>query len=269
MIGFANSGAGRDRLRLRVLSGSGGPENAGSSISPMENDIWVDTAIPVSGYEFSEVDHPTGAKAKGYVYFTSTYVGGYAARDTTGLNFFKMKEGAHYAKLLRCWQYDGSGWKGRAAYVFHGTSWHRFAVIWDGTLFYDGDQYPEHTGGWTGMVSRTDGVHPSKPNLFSDANLVYTQDCLIHTVNKVDLGPFKTLKFTGWGYGSNSEWEYPAHCTVQDSAAKGESVLSKGDFKDNGTYSIDITNISGSHYIVFWSEGSRGNRLSISKVWLE
>lgn len=271
MIGFANTGSGRDRLLLRVRSGTGTPEESGGATAPRENDIWVDTDIAVSGFEFSETDYPTAEKESGFVYFTATYTGGYAARETTGLNFFKMKAGAHYAKLVRCWQYDGSQWKTRAAYIFHGEQWHQFGVIWDGTLFQNGNQYNDYTGGWTGMVSVQPEVvkDPANPALYSDASCVPIGDAFIRTVGKVDLTPFKTLKWNGWGYMSTSGGSDPAWCAVQDSTSINDGIITNTRFQSDGTYGLDISKITGSHYIAFYAQGSRGQRLFIRKVWLE
>ncbi len=125
LYGFSGSGK-KDRLKLRVLGGMTAPAN------PQENDIWVQTDVAISGWEFSETQNPTWAMGAGFVYFTSTYSGAYDARDSTGLNF--LNQNAIYTKLLSCNQYNGSSWSKKDAWIRHGSQWYQFSAEFAATI---------------------------------------------------------------------------------------------------------------------------------------
>ena len=149
-----------------------------------------------------------------------------------------------------------SGWRLADGYIFHNNTWTQFSSTWDGTLFYNGDQYVSITGGWTGADSYS-------PNLTAT---LYVGTITISTASAVDLSGFSTLKFTGSGNGANSGGTYGADCKIVNES--GAQVASAG-FQSNGTHTVNVATLSGKHYIRFSANGSRGNNLNISKVWLE
>lgn len=289
MIGFANTGGGSDRLRLRVFSGPGGPNVP----SPGENDIWVDSATAVSGYEFSEVENPTGEKAPGFVYFTSTYQGGYDARNTTGLDFFRKENNSNFTKLLACWQFAGGSWSAKSAYIYHGGSWHQFSGSMRGVLFYNGDQCKDLTGGYTPTAARmygwTEGewITGRAPNLeitnvmkvYQPTNpvfgTVFTQDMIeVNAYSKlcVDL----EYDIRGKGYNNG----FGIHVTKVD--VNNYSPLAtyfvdtvKEDKSYNGVVTLDISRVTGWVYIGISSHMHTGvdvygyNTVTIRKIWLE
>ena len=90
------------------------------------------------------------------------------------------------------------------AYFYRG-GWVKFSDYkdtppWSGTLFYNGDQYTDITGGWTGADSYS-------PNLRAT---LYSGTITISTASAVDLSGFSTLKFMGSGNGANSGGTYSA-----------------------------------------------------------
>ena len=132
---------------------------------------------------------------------------------------------------------------------------------WNGQLFDNGNQYTDHTGGWSGQSS-------SSPNLSAQCGATSGTTLLIRTVNKVNLTNFKTLYFIGNGYGSSSAGQDRAKAGVSTETGTGGELASTS-FYENSTYSINISSISGSYYIHFHTWASRGALLSISKVWME
>ena len=146
------------------------------------------------------------------------------------------------------------------AYFYRG-GWVKFSDYkdtppWSGTLFYNGDQYTDITGGWTGADSYS-------PNLRAT---LYSGTITISTASAVDLSGFSTLKFMGSGNGANSGGTYSAKCKiVNESGVEVASV----DFQSNGTYAVSVAALSGKHYVRCVAAGSRGNNLNISKVWFE
>ena len=247
---FLYGNGGKDRLKLRIFGQTTPPPN------PKNNDIWVNTSLPIGGWEFSEISNPTwGTGISGFVYFTCTMDGASGSSASTGLNFLKEWTHAIYTKLLSCSQYDGSSWPRKDAYIYH-DKWIQFSSAWDGTLFYNGNQYTDITGGWTGANSYS-------PNLSAT---LYSGTITISTASAVDLSGFSTLKFMGSGNGANSGGTYSAKCKIVNES--GVEVASL-DFQSSGTYAVSVAALSGKHYVRFVAAGSRGNNLDISKVWLE
>ena len=247
---FLYGNGGKDRLKLRIFGQTTPPPN------PKNNDIWVNTSLPIGGWEFSEVSNPRwGSGVSGFVYFTCTMDGASGSSASTGLNFLKEWTHAIYTKLLSCLQYDGSSWTRKDAYTYH-DKWIQFSSAWDGTLFDNGNQYTNVTGGWTGADSYS-------PNLSAT---LYSGTITISTASAVDLSGFSTLKFMGSGNGANSGGAYSAKCKIFNES--GGEVASL-DFQNNGTYAVSVAALSGKHYVRFVAAGSRGNNLDISKVWLE
>ena len=247
---FLYGNGGKDRLKLRIFGQTTPPPN------PKNNDIWVNTSLPIGGWEFSEVSNPGwGSGVSGFVYFTCTMDGASGSSASTGLNFLKEWTHAIYTKLLQCRQYDGSSWLQKDAYIYH-DKWIQFSRAWDGTLFYNGNQYTDITGGWTGANSYS-------PNLSAT---LYSGTITISTASAVDLSGFSTLKFMGSGNGANSGGAYSAKCKIFNES--GVEVTSL-DFQNNGTYAVSVAALSGKHYVRFIAQGSKGNNLNISKVWLE
>lgn len=247
---FLYGNGGKDRLKLRILGQTTPPPN------PKNNDIWVNTSLPIGGWEFSEVSNPGwGSGVSGFVYFTCTMDGASGSSASTGLNFLKEWTHAIYTKLLQCRQYDGSSWLQKDAYIYH-DKWIQFSSVWDGTLFYNGNQYTNVTGGWTGADSYS-------PNLSAT---LYSGTITVSTASAVDLSGFSTLKFMGSGNGANSGGTYSAKCKIVNES--GVEVASL-DFQSSGTYAVSVAALSGKHYVRFVASGSRGNNLNISKVWLE
>lgn len=247
---FLYGNGGKDRLKLRIFGQTTPPPN------PKNNDIWVNTSLPIGGWEFSEVSNPRwGSGVSGFVYFTCTMDGASGSSASTGLNFLKEWTHAIYTKLLQCRQYDGSSWLQKDAYIYH-DKWIQFSSAWDGTLFDNGNQYTNVTGGWTGADSYS-------PNLSAT---LYSGTITISTASAVDLSGFSTLKFMGSGNGANSGGAYSAKCKIVNES--GVEVASL-DFQNNNTYAVSVAALSGKHYVRFVASGSRGNNLNISKVWLE
>lgn len=260
MIGFTNAG-GFDRLKLRVLYGTQTPSN------PQENDIYVKTGIAIPSWEFSETENPTWSMSKGFVYFTSTYVSGYDQRQNTGLNF--LKKNTIYTNLLGCYQYDGSSWHRMDAYIYH-SGWKKFSSTWDGTLYYNGNQYTDHTGGWMVRLKGASGGTLT-PSLHGYAEGTVTMT----TLGKVDLTSFSKLNFTGYGWEESSGGRDKVHCIVDTaqinpSSNSFPSGAARLDFSGNetsGTYALDISSLSGSYYVGFYAVRNE-NKIHIEKVWL-
>lgn len=251
MIGMTNATGGKDRLRYRVYGGTTPPA------SPREYDFYIKTTTPITAFELNSWTNaqPTWFVGNGHVYIVSE------VWNTDSINLVKDGNGISLPFLPKwCWQQINGQWYQMEAYFYRG-GWVKFSDYkdtppWSGTLFYNGDQYTDITGGWTGADSYS-------PNLTAT---LMSGTITISTANAVDLGGFSTLKFMGSGNGANSGGTYSAKCKiVNESGVEVASV----DFQSNGTYAVSVAALSGKHYVRFVAAGSRGNNLNISKVWFE
>ena len=248
---MTNATGGKDRLRYRVYGGTTPPE------SPREYDFYIKTTTPITAFELNSWTNaqPTWFVGNGQVYIVSE------AWDTDSINLVKDGNGISLPFLPKwCWQQINGQWYQMEAYFYRG-GWVKFSDYkdtppWSGTLFYNGDQYTDITGGWTGADSYS-------PNLRAT---LYSGTITVSTASAVDLSGFSTLKFMGSGNGANSGGTYSAKCKiVNESGVEVASV----DFQSNGTYAVSVAALSGKHYVRFVAAGSRGNNLNISKVWFE
>ena len=248
---MTNATGGKDRLRDRVYGGTTPPA------SPREYDFYIKTTTPITAFELNSWTNaqPTWFVGNGHVYIVSE------VWNTDSINLVKDGNGISLPFLPKwCWQQINGQWYQMEAYFYRG-GWVKFSDYkdtppWSGTLFYNGDQYTDITGGWTGADSYS-------PNLRAT---LYSGTITISTASAVDLSGFSTLKFMGSGNGANSGGTYSAKCKiVNESGVEVASV----DFQSNGTYAVSVAALSGKHYVRFVAAGSRGNNLNISKVWFE
>lgn len=256
MIGLTNAGGGFDRLNMRVYGGLDTPSN------PRENDVWVKIEQKKFTY-IIDGENASFNTSSGMVRLKLTN------KDRYPLMVLKNKAGENnklYLDFNLCELDVGPSVKVVDAYVRKSGEWKQFSTAvpeWDGTLYYNGNQYEKYTGGWN-LWGSSKSTSPTL-SITSYTN----NDAVINSQSAIDLTKYSKLKWTGSGSGANSEWRYAANCAVQNSANFNQQVVSKASFKDNGTYSIDISSISGSKYVVFWAQGSDNQYLNISKIWLE
>ena len=248
---MTNATGGKDRLRYRVYGGTTPPA------SPREYDFYIKTTTPITAFELNSWTNaqPTWFVGNGHVYIVSE------VWNTDSINLVKDGNGISLPFLPKwCWQQINGQWYQMEAYFYRG-GWVKFSDYkdtppWSGTLFYNGDQYTDITGGWTGADSYS-------PNLRAT---LYSGTITISTASAVDLSGFSTLKFMGSGNGANSGGTYSAKCKIFNES--GVEVASL-DFQNNNTYAMSVAALSGKHYVRFVAAGSRGNNLNISKVWFE
>ena len=251
MIGKTNGGGGKDRLRPTIYGGTTRPSN------PKNGDFYLYTGTAISGTELNGFmsGFPTWTMPEGFVYIGS----GGAYNNSSYVNLINVRNGIHNFCPCCCYQVEGGKWYRKDAFVYRNGAWLKFSTFaqqWDGTLFYNGNQYTDITGGWTGADSYS-------PNLRAT---LMSGTITISTANAVDLSGFSTLKFMGSGNGANSGGTYSAKCKIVNES--GVEVASL-DFQSSGTYAVSVAALSGKHYVRFVAAGSRGNNLDISKVWLE
>lgn len=251
---FLYGNSGSKRYRVCEVYGGQNPPNTGVK----DNDIFLRTNVAIiSGEITTNVGGlPTWDSADGVFLvtlgagaFDDTKAGMYIVWDTQKFHNVSGFPGNAYI-------HENGKWRRCEGYVFHSNKWVQFSSAWDGTLFYNGNQYADVTGGWAGADSYS-------PNLTAT---LMSGTITVSTASAVDLSGFSTLKFMGSGNGANSGGAYSAKCKIVNES--GVEVASL-DFQSNGTYAVSVAALSGKHYVRFVAQGSRGNNLDISKVWLE
>lgn len=251
---FLYGNSGSRRYRVSEVYGGQNPPNTGVK----DNDIFLRTNVAITSGEITPNvgGLPTWDAADGTFYvtlragvFSDTGLGTYFVWDTQKFHYVTGFPGSAYVR-------ENGKWRRCEGYVFHSNKWVQFSSAWDGTLFYNGNQYADVTGGWAGADSYS-------PNLTAT---LYSGTITVSTASAVDLSGFSTLKFMGSGNGANSGGTYSAKCKIVNES--GVEVASL-DFQSSGTYAVSVAALSGKHYVRFVAAGSRGNNLDISKVWLE
>ena len=251
---FLYGNSGSRRYRVCEVYGGQNPPNTGVK----DNDIFLRTNVAIiSGEITTNIGGlPTWDSADGVFLvtlgagaFDDTKAGMYIVWDTQKFHNVSGFPGNAYI-------HENGKWRRCEGYVFHSNKWVQFSSAWDGTLFYNGNQYADVTGGWTGADSYS-------PNLTAT---LMSGTITVSTASAVDLSGFSTLKFMGSGNGANSGGTYSAKCKIANES--GVEVASL-DFQSSGTYAVSVAALSGKHYVRFVAAGSRGNNLDISKVWLE
>lgn len=142
---------------------------------------------------------------------------------------------------------------------------------WDGYYFKAGDQREDITGGWT-----TEGWTSTAYSLTGNAAInddhLYVQTwggciCQLGTVNKVDLTGISTLN-------ASVTIQTAGDVVVCVSSAKshvGSAASKLYSAKGTYTYSVDVSSLSGSYYIIVYALSTGGSTpdAKIANVWGE
>ena len=219
--------------------------------STKENTLAIITAAEMNGYAFDAV--PPESPADGVVWIGT---------DTSGdVTFNALKKNGLQIYPNLCKQYVSGGWVRLEAYIFQNGEWVQFSVAWDGTLYDNGNQYEDITGGW--LNSTNDDYLAN--SVWSQANYSPT----VRTANKIDLTGFATLHVTY----SAAEVAVAFGVTEFEevTSAQNHWAASKQSISSQGTYSVDVSSLNGEYYIALVA-GTAYNQdcgFRAIKVWLE
>ena len=253
MIGRTNAPGGKDRLRYRVFGGTTPPAN------PMEYDFYVKTTTPISIYEINYWTNvlPTWTATNGHVYIVSG-----AWTDNQVLNLLKDNNQSLLFVPRWCWQYINGTWYQMEAYVYKNGGWvkfsdYRYTPPWSGTLFYNGDQYTDITGGWVGngLSSTTVGTNLSL--------IVANSSPYLTTQNAIDLSGYTKLHMIA--DRNAGQYSYFGISRNVPSNARPDYIASA--VFSGGENVLDISAINSGH-ISIGATASWSVTINISKVWL-
>ncbi len=232
-----------------------------------EGRIWVKSSVAMTHFEFTPV---WNAAAVGTVAIQGAIGGPNPLTTNSTILVFNPKV-AGVTNLMKmtpssCQQVQGSAgnWVNVNAYVCHSDTWVQFSADWDGTLFDNGKMYEMVTGGYNlDVFTLTDG------ELYT--GYMSNKEANICTVNKIDVSNFTTLSVTGFSNFENSggrgSSKFGLHSGSTDSFVASISIDTKASTLK--TYSVDISSITGSYYIDFYSKSLFMNGWAkVSKIWL-
>ena len=252
MIGKTNGG-GKDRLRPTIYGGTTRPSN------PKNGDFYVYTGTAISGTELNGFisGFPTWTMPEGFVYIGS----GGTYNDSIFVNLINVRNGMHNFCPCCCYQVEGGKWYRKDAFVYRNGAWLKFstwAQQWDGTLFYNGNQYEDVTGGWVGngISSTTVGTNLSL--------IVANTSPYLTTQNAIDLSGYTKLHMIA--DGNAGQYSYFGISSNVPSNARPNYIASAT--FSGGENVLDVSAINSGH-ISIGATASWGVTINISKVWLE
>lgn len=252
MIGKTNGG-GKDRLRPTIYGGTTTPSN------PKNGDFYLYTGTAISGTELNGFMNgfPTWTMPEGFVYIGS----GGTYSDSSYVNLINVRNGIHNFCPCCCYQVEGGKWYRKDASVYRNGAWLKFSTFaqqWDGTLFYNGNQYTDITGGWVGngISSTTVGTNLSL--------IVANTSPYLTTKNAIDLSGYTKLHMIA--DGNAGQYSYFGISRNVPSNARPDYIASA--VFSGGENVLDISAINSGH-ISIGATASWGVTINISKVWLE
>ena len=222
-------------LGFEVVGGTSAPSN------PKENTIWVNTSTSITSWVFSATQ-PT--RATGRVWIS---VG---ASSSVAFNALKKNNITVYP--LSAKQYVSGKWVDKTAKIYQNGAW---VDWWDGQLYENGNQFTNVTGGWdihdyvTNSRPLMAAEHKSDQMFFRAQN---NYDVLMGINNPVDLSNVNQIRITGmmnqiFTYNGAVYGMTMKVLKTKDLASKVAefSMLVKGMFD----YTLDVSNLSGKHYL--------------------
>ena len=252
MIGKTNGG-GKDRLRPTIYGGTTRPSN------PKNGDFYLYTGTAISGTELNGFmsGFPTWTMPEGFVYIGS----GGTYSDSSYVNLINVRNGIHNFCPCCCYQVEGGKWYRKDAFVYRNGAWLKFSTFaqqWDGTLFYNGNQYADVTGGWVGngISSTTVGTNLSL--------IVANTSPYLTTQNAIDLSGYTKLHMIA--DGNAGQYSYFGISSNVPSNARPNYIASATFI--GGENVLDVSAINSGH-ISIGATASWGVTINISKVWLE
>lgn len=266
-LNFISGGAG---LNVSIKGGTQPPA------SPAENTVWVNTDIAVTGWVISK-DQPEEVPM-GTVWVKS---------DTTGNACINIaRKNRVYVTLSCCKQWTGSGFETRQASVYIDGQWQELLKV---------PLYIYNEGSSDTAISQysTNNVYKNTETVYSEVTSwwlvtgeVSNVTASIRTAEMVELTGYKTVKalvYAKKGYGDadagtpnislfvtdaetqNLNTSNSAYNTVIASTIVNSTLAAWSEIE------LDITNISGMHYvgIGLGNKSSAASQLYVRALWLE
>lgn len=278
MIGLTNAGGGGGSggLYYTIVCQLNEP-------AKKEGRIWVKSSVPMTHFEFSPI---WGGAGIGTVAIQGNIGGENPLPTNNVLEVFQTKRKGipHRMKAspASCMQVQGTAgnWVNVDAYVCHGGTWVQFS--WARLYLYNkGNEFTNITAGWTSRAFKTSDLPGANPTITRQSDrmlmsLSKTATGIVYATNKINLTNLKTLTFTGvmqrasnninsWSLGlgvwSNFGTNYEDNRVAYTATDYSSTV---------GTCSIDVSKLSGEHYIGFVLRGNGGavSTITMTELWM-
>lgn len=192
---------------------------------------------------------------------------------TTGMSstgaFNALKKNGIQVYPISAKQYINNAWVDKEAKIYQNGAWVNL-YEWNGQLYELGEEFISKTGGWdivNGRNSSYDAGQGTKEatEIHLACGTVGTAIAAV-TVNKVDLSKYTTLKCNVTNYKRFGKIQ------VASSQATNGDGVAFAEITGEGTYSLNIANLTGSYYIListWYANNSSPTSLHFDKVWLE
>lgn len=226
--GFGSGSAG---VNFKIVGGTTQPTAA------RENTIWVNTDTAISGWAFSA--SAPAEPVEGLVWLqTGTY---------SNVEFNALRKNEIQVYPLTAKQYIDSAWVEKTAYSYQGGSW---VSWWDGEIYSPGDLHETITGGWATQNGHRETV------AIGGTGIVFSRDtsgqsglsASVNTVNKINVASYSSLIVTAT-WGTSKPGYVKIGLTDTPGAAPTFIAEATADSSGEGTISLDISSVSGEHYV--------------------
>ena len=241
-------GGGSNPLNFKVVGGTSAPSN------PKENTIWVNTDVPITGWIFSATEPE--ATAEGMVLILT-------GADSPA-EFNALKKNGIQVLPMSAKQYVGGAWVDKPAKVYKNGEWISLDVHL--YLIQDGVDNTDLTGGWqkasfNTMTNNHDASFTSKNGAMtlSIGTEAGTGTSVGRsTKNAIDLTNIKSIIITceataksGGSYPDGGGASMYMRVSTTPSASPAASLLLVNKGSTSGTFTLDVSNLSGEYFIGF------------------
>ena len=231
MYGFGSGGGGG--LNFKVVGGTTQPTNY------TENTIWVNTSVNIASWAFSATE-PASPK-EGMVWIT--------AGNSSTVEFNALKKNGIQVYPISAKQYVSGAWVNKTVKSYRGGKF----VDWipEGALYWKGVEAIEWAGSWTKEAEQMTRVGGDSPFYQYSKNKVSFSG---HRYIEAD------LVFTGGsGDVKNSMYIMLMNSIPPDgTVSSGEVALKSIPKGSDGVFTVDVSGVNGSYYVVISSGATVG-----------
>lgn len=290
MIGITNAGGGNGVWRVTTVYNTPSfPSN------PKEFDIVLDTTVPLINGEITSnvTSKPDWSASEGHWYVGITR--GNFSGESDSAYYARNRKNNHGISGYPCcaFQRINGQWKQLNGFIWHNNQWVQFSWSYNGELFYQGNQYTEHTGGWVSTANCQNGwyvdgdekwIWPHAPALEIGTVMKIWQTSnpwvgTVFTGKAVDVTNYSKLyvdlQYNCIGAGVNNGFNV---CVTKSNGnnftplAEYNVDTGNGNKSYDGTIAIDLSSISGEVYVAIASHQHGGtdtgnNIVNIRKIW--
>lgn len=221
-------------LNFDIIGGTTEPSN------PKENTIWVNTDVTIPKWQFS-IAEPNDP-AEGMIWIkTSNYADPSVEMNALAENYIQIFPNS-------CVQYVNGAWVDKDPQTYRNGKW----VDW--TLYiYDTGVINEEIAGSLAMTNSYNSYSADATQIHF-WSIGHNQWGTLYFNKSIDLTNYKTLYYTGkmLQTGAGDHWGQMKIAIFNESMTE---VSSKSGPMGQGTYTLDVSNLSGKYYIGFSIKG--------------